>query len=283
MDKLENLQQKRSELNSINITNERAVKELREYDDIWFRSIAPYLFHKPFKHNLIELNIKRYKLVLKLNRIIELLPQHYISKISNKTLCNVCNSNLIYVAKGKVYCEKCDANDDIIVNKRGIYSPKKHFRNWLDYIMGREDDIQAKDLNQLKTDIINILNDKNIDVNKINVYDIRRCLKLCKATKYNKHLTTLYREITDKQTPTICLETEAILLKHFDMIILVLDRCNIRFYPYYIYKLIEVFGLDKDKEVLKFIYLQSIKTLSERDKRWKEICKKINVRFIPSL
>ena len=225
MDQLENLQQKRSELsehllkigselNSINITNEKAVKELREYDDIWFRNIAPYLFHKPLKYNLIDLNIKRYKLVLKLNRIIELLPQHHISKISNKTLCNVCNSNLIYVAKGKVYCEQCDVNNDIIANKKAFYSPKKHFRNWLDYIMGREDDIQAKDLNQLKSDIINILNNKNININTINIYNIRRCLKLCKATKYNKHLTTLYREVRGKQTPLICLGTEAMLLKH---------------------------------------------------------------------
>ena len=125
---------------------------------------------------MIDLNIKRYKLVLKLNKVIELSSRHYISKISNKALCNICNSNLIYVAKGKVYCEQCDVNDDIIVNIKGIYSPKKHYQNWLDYIMGREDDIQDKDLNQLEKDIINILNNKKIDINTINLYNIRRCL-----------------------------------------------------------------------------------------------------------
>ena len=288
MEQLDILQHKRSELNNINITDEEAIKLLKEYDDLWFRNISPYTFRKPLKLNLIELNIKRFKLVCRLNKVIEVhnnSSQIHISKIYNIPLCNTCYSKLIYIAKGKVYCESCNKNDDILFNKKGIYNPRKHFRNWIDHIIGREDDIQATDLNRIKDNIIDILNTTKVNINDITIHDIRNYLKLCKATKYNKNLTKLYREVTGKETPMLCQQTETKLLHYFNIIILISNNVtsNLKSYPYYIYKLIELFGTNEDKKVLKFIYLQSTKTLSESDKCWREVCNKIGINFIPTI
>ena len=275
-DQLDTLLHNRHALNSINITNEEALKELKEYDKIWFRNIAPYI--RPLKHNLIGINIKRFKLIHKLNKVSKLCNEPCIP-ITNR-VCDICQSKLIDIAKGKIYCGKCNVNDDIIFNKKGVYSPQKHFRNWLDCIIGREEDM--KGLNEVKNSIISILNNKNLDINDITIYDIRRCLKLCKAVKYNKNLTKLYKEITGKETPTLCLQTETIILKYAKLISLNVEL-NMKYYPYYIYKLIELFGSDEDKKILKFIYLQSNKTISKSDKSWEELCKKINIKFIPTM
>ena len=127
---------------------------------------------------------------------------------------------------------------------------------------------------------------KKINIDTVTIYDIRHCLKLCKATKYKKNLTKLYRIVTGKETPILCVQTESEISKCFSIITLILSNENVssmKSYPYYIYKLVELFGTDSDKEVLKFIYLQSRKTLIESDKRWSGICKKINITFIPTV
>ena len=163
MEYLDQLQHKRHELNDVNTTDKEAIQELKAYDDIWFKYISPYLFYKPTKHPLIELTIKRFKLVSKLNNVIELYNKsssNCISQIDKQVVCNICCNKLICVAKGKVYCDKCSINDDIIFNKKGFYNPQKHFRSSLDYITGREDDIQVEHLIKLKNDIMYILNDK---------------------------------------------------------------------------------------------------------------------------
>ena len=274
---LDELIQKRFELKSLWLRESSIIEELKKYDEIWFKNITPHLFYVPLKNNLIDLNIKRFKLADKLNTIIELSGSS-LSKTQTKKECNVCKNKLIDLGKGKMYCEKCNINDDIIFNKKGVYSTQKHLQSWLDYIIGREED----NLDEIKDKIVNILNNKNINVNDVTIYDIRRCLKQCKATKHNKSLTKLYREVTGKETPTLCMETEALVVKYVRIISLNVEL-NMKFYPYYIYKLVELFGSKEDKRVLKFIYLQSNQTIVERDKSWREICKELNIKFISTL
>lgn len=209
-------------------------------------------------------------------------------KVTNmfEFVCNVCG--FVEKMEGTV-CEDDIYNIDR--PKHGSYDPAKHCRFWIERIQGRESrEIPEKIISDIKKCI---QRDKIINKEQITCREIRRYLSQTRHSSYNEHVPLIRKIITGISPPQLTDGEVQLINIYFDKVVKVyeeikpVDKTNVPYHPYIIYKIIEhIFRSDLNKKargILSCIHLQSRETLIENDRMWKQICSYIDdIDYVPT-
>ena len=196
------------------------------------------------------------------------------------------------------YCENCGkeielygcigTDEDLYHHNRSKvhpYNPTRHCKAWLDKIQGKERlNILSIHIDKLKSAMDNDKIDYMDATLPISVY--RLYLKKCKLSKYNEHVNKIRQLISSYYTPQLEYDDCKIINYYFRLVLKAFDKLkssnknNLPYHPYFIFKIIE--EKIKDKSILKFIHLQSNKTLIKHDILWKKICELTSLTYHPT-
>ena len=202
---------------------------------------------------------------------------------TSELLCIKCGE--IHTLIGSVFEDSQFYNQEGNRYKHGSYDPNRHCKFWIDRIQAKEntiieDSILEKIKNCIKKDKIE--NIKNISIDQFRLY-----LKQTNLSKLNDHIPLIKKLITGYIPPQLTHNELHILFNYFDKatktyeIIKPKEKSNSLYYPFLIYKILDLIIEDKNKkrELLSCIHLQSYETLIDNDKIWFQICKQ-NSTFV---
>jgi hypothetical protein len=214
-----------------------------------------------------------------------------IVKINNDK-CNCVNSVKLDINDNEIVCDICGwvynkTNKFSNIDDTNIikYDFLRHYRIWLEKILATNDKYLNKYQNEFN--IIKNYIEKEYPLiqqrKKISISQLRELLKKLNVTKLNDLISLLMKKICYKNIPTLTAKEITDLENLFINIIKVFDSIkekndiNRKYYPYFIYKIIEFYFKDnKEKLVLlSFVHLQKAKTLYANDKLFKKITEKI--------
>lgn len=199
-----------------------------------------------------------------------------IMAASSEMVCTHCG--YLYELKGTVFSDAQFYAQDSTRYKHAGYEPSKHCKSWLERIQAREtntiSDAQLSKIEQC------IRRDGIANKKRLSIEQLRRYLKDTGLTELNEHVALIKRLITGVAPPQLSYaETQDITnsfskaVKAYNLIRPV-DKSNLIFYPYLLWKLIEMHVSDyiKRKTLLSFIHLQGTQTLIQNDQIWARIC-----------
>lgn len=272
----------KNRINSINILNkiDLIYQEIKNYVHLNNIDIPDRL-----KIDLIEFNNTAYSAFVEYS--LDLNNENYSS--SNCMCSNFVSigyTELACVVCGKVYFINATAPNNAVDDKQSIkYDFLRHYRLWLDKILA----INDKYLNKYEKDIEllekKIYSDYPIEQqrNRLNIDTIRAYLKNTNLTKLNDIVPILLKKITKNEPPKLTSYEYFDLENIFVQVMKVYDtiktpnEINRKYYPYFIYKIIEHYfeNNNEKKALLKNIHLQKRKTLVTNDLKWKMICDKL--------
>lgn len=244
---------------------EKLYKKIYQYINIYNKSKLVY--------NIDEIN---YDICTCGNKMI-------IQANTSELLCIKCGE--IHTLIGSVFEDSQFYNQEGNRYKHGSYDPNRHCKFWIDRIQAKEntiieDSILEKIKNCIKKDKIE--NIKNISIDQFRLY-----LKQTNLSKLNDHIPLIKKLITGYIPPQLTHNELHILFNYFDKatktyeIIKPKEKSNSLYYPFLIYKILDLIIEDKNKkrELLSCIHLQSYETLIDNDKIWFQICKQ-NSTFV---
>jgi len=203
--------------------------------------------------------------------------------------CNVINKINInkyeYVCPecGKIYVNTINAsnNNNSNVDKQTKYDFLRHYRIWLDKILAVNDVYLKKHSDKISLIEKKIKEDYNLEQQrkKLNIDIIRKYLKTLNLTKLNDLAPLILKKITNTQCPQLTSKEYIDLENLFIQVMKIYDsiksdNINRKYYPYFIYKIIEYYfkGNQEKQKILSHIYLQKKKTLVNNDLIWKQMC-----------
>lgn len=219
---------------------------------------------------------------------------------TNYDICDSCNNDVEYSEqKNMLICNYCGYikyvvpdNKSLPRSKIGNFKPQRHFKVWMERILGRESELEIKCNNvdivsTIKKDLIS----RNKSVEHITIDDIRNVLKEIDKTNLNKNTTLLAKKITGRSPPYI---TDEIYKKTYDLFIKVMNardslsnnRCNRIYYPYYIYKIFNIILEGDDRRITNYIHLHKNNTICVNDNEWRLICDivpELNGKYTPTI
>jgi hypothetical protein len=288
--------------------------ECERYSDIFYSFIREENFLNKIDNIFVKLKslVIKYKQSLCNKTMRKLFTDFQDINITIKlptkqyNKCEDCQSDMSIVsASSEILCRKCGKSEILsgIVfedeqfyyqegqrTKHGSYDPSKHCKFWIDRIQA----IESKKIPEnLITDVkkyISYIGIRNID--EMTCEDIRYILRKVKHTLFNEHIPLIRKIITGVVPPQLTDHEKQLIILYFSKAIKIYEesrtsKTNIMYYPYLIYKIIEIILSDpRDKKrkiaLLSCIHLQSNDTLSENDNTWKIVCKELNFKFIPT-
>ena len=241
--------------------------------------------------------------------ITSLLSEHaVVPKNRMLIICDECSSEMVIEPeRSEAICSntKCSALKKLEISlfpgqsgqenskaKTGKFLPDRHLRSWLIHIQAKEDDAEIG-----TQDTDNIYGEKLISeiratltadrevLRLIDPYKTRAILKRLGKSKYNRNASKIMKKLTGVGPPSLSDEMNTKICGIFSRIVEIHERIhaaekpNRNFYPYYIYKIIELITPENDKETLRilfYIYSQSSRTLSKNDSDWKLIIAELN-------
>ena len=247
--------------------------------------------------NSISIDLNYDKLYKKMINYINLYNKskliYNIDEI-NYDICTCGNKMIIQANTSELLCIKCGEIHTLIGSvfedsqfynqegnryKHGSYDPNRHCKFWIDRIQAKEntvieDSVIEKIKNCIKKDKIE--NIKNISIEQFRLY-----LKQTNLSKLNDHIPLIKKIITGYIPPQLNHNELHLLFNYFDKatktyeIIKPKEKSNSLYYPFLIYKIIDLIIDDNNKkrELLACIHLQSYETLIDNDKIWFQICK----------
>ena len=283
---------------SINYENKEKILEISEkfYKILENNNILNLLdiIYKNINNNLLYEN----KLEIEHNKILLLdYKNNYIcnDNVYNTKIekCTCVNSYKLNINENEIICNICGSiyNKPILKNHNVEdiniikYDFLRHYRIWLEKILG----INDKYLNKYKDEYNKIKNYVEREYplmaerKKITITLLRQFLKKLNITKLNDLISILMKKICNIQIPTLNAKELTDMENLFINIIKVYDiikdkkEINRKYYPYFIYKIIEYYFRDNKEKltILKFIHLQKKKTLAQNDIVFKTITEKI--------
>lgn len=226
-----------------------------------------------------------------------------VKKIDYK-ICPVCSSKMtIYPTQSEIRCGQCDFTfllkgivfdetnmytSDGTLTKRGSYETSRHCRYHLERILA------IKSINNIETlteKIVKWLRQNNYKYFKlVTCRDLRRCLKDIKETRYNEHIPFLRQLICGVSPERLFHHEMRIVYIYFDKAAVTFDkirfgvRANLKYYPYFIFKIIEmILNTPEDQKrlssIVDCIHFQRDNTIVSNDRLWKEICEKVQTEI----
>jgi hypothetical protein len=260
------------------------------YKDIIFE------YNLKFKNNKLDNYI--YDKIFK--KIFQLLNVYNKSKIIynideiNYDLCSCGHKMIIQANTSELLCIKCGEIHTLIGSvfedsqfynqegnryKHGSYDPNRHCKFWIERIQAKENTvIEEKTLEKIKTCI---KKDKIDNIKNISIDQFRLYLKQTNLSKLNDHIPLIKKLITGYIPPQLSHNELHLLFNYFDKAtktyetIKPKEKSNSLYYPFLIYKILDLIieDVNKKRELLTCIHLQSYETLIDNDKIWAQICK----------
>jgi len=196
--------------------------------------------------------------------------------LSSEMVCNHCG--YIYEMKGTVFNDSQFYSQESIRYKHAGYEPSKHVKCWLERIQARETNTITEQ--QLSKIDACIRRDGIANKKRLTIEQLRKYLKDTGLTELNEHVSLIKRLITGVAPPQLTYSETQDITNSFSKAIKAYNlirpssKSNIIFYPYLVWKLIEMHVDDhvKRKDLLSFIHLQGTQTLVQNDQIWSRIC-----------
>lgn len=235
------------------------------------------LLFKAYASTPIDTDIKKvdYKICQLCQAKMTLDPDHVELKCTNNDCSNV------VILKGTMFDDSHLYTSEGSVAKRGAYETSRHCRYHLDRILA----IKNPNLPQRVLDKIQAwLKQNNFKYLKlVTCPDLRRCLKEIKETKWNEHVPYIRQTICGISPDRLFHHEQRQLYIWFEKAVSAFikikdgERANLKYYPYFIFKIIEqILNKPVDKErlqsIVDCIHFQRDNTIVANDKLWNDIC-----------
>ena len=196
---------------------------------------------------------------------------------SSEMVCNHCG--YLYELKGTVFDDNQFYSQEGMRYKHAGYEPSKHCKAWLERIQARETNTITE--SQLKKIDACIRRDGITNKKRLSIEQLRRYLKDTDLTELNEHVALIKRLVTGIAPPQLTYAETQDITNSFSKavkaynIIRPMNKSNMLFYPFLLWKLIDMHVEDRTKRkcLLSFIHLQGTQTLIQNDQIWAEICK----------
>ncbi len=203
--------------------------------------------------------------------IMQVMPE------SSELVCDNCG--YLYELKGTVFNDCQFYSQESIRYKHAGYEPSKHVKSWLERIQAKETNTITDD--QLIKIEACIKRDGITNKKRLTIEQLRRYLKDSGLTELNEHVALIKRLITGIAPPQLTYAETQDITNSFSKavkaynVIRPSNKSNMLFYPYIVWKLVEMHIPDfyKRKNLLSFIHLQGAQTLIQNDTIWAQICK----------
>jgi hypothetical protein len=187
----------------------------------------------------------------------------------------------IQTLKGMTFDDNLHTNSEGTITKRGAYETSRRFRFHLDRILAKKSPQISDEIWTKINAWIKVNNFQHIKT--LSCKDLRRCFKDIKETHLNEHAPFIRQKLTG-------IGPERLYHYELDQLIILFDkadmafkringdsRANLKYYPYFIYKILEII-LNKPEDqtrlwsIIECIHFQQTKTLISNDKLWQQIC-----------
>lgn len=241
-------------------------------------SLELQLLMKKYHTTPIDTQVHRfdYKICPSCNSKMILFP-HTI-----ELRCQKCN--YIMILKGTAFDETHLYTNDGNMTKRGAYETSRHCRYHLERILA----IKNPNINERVWEKIHLwLKRNNFQYLKlVTCPDYRRCLKEIKETKYNEHVPFIRQVISGVSPERLFHHEIRSLYMYFEKAVSAFnklkdgERANLKYYPYFIFKIIEmILSKPDDKKrlqsIVDCIHFQRDNTIVANDRLWAEICEEV--------
>ncbi len=212
-------------------------------------------------------------------------------------VCECGTKMIIQSSTSELLCSKCGFTVNLIGSvteeaqlfaqegnrvSHGSYDPARHCKFWIERIQAKENTVIPKESiarirRSIQKDYPDTANYKNISVKQFRAY-----LKQNNLSKLNDHIPLIKKIITGHVPPQLSFKEHQLLFIYFDKAartyekIKPFNKKNSLYYPFLIYKILELIIDNKDKrdKLLDCIHLQSYETLIDNDRIWFDICQK---------
>lgn len=201
-------------------------------------------------------------------------------------LCTQCNTETMERDGDMLVCLNCNiikidsaevSSGKKIRSKTMNSNPEIHYKNWIKWIISND---VSKDLSDViiktKAQLNSLYPGENIIYVTLN--SIRSIFNTINFKHY-KYCAMVARLAMNLPIIQICNTRLNKCLILFNKVIktskLSSDRINNIFYPYYIFKLFDLYLEGSERHILNFIHLHNPGTLNENDREWYNICNKI--------
>ena len=209
---------------------------------------------------------------------IKFLPEINQILVDNKLVCKFCG----FSKNETLFCSP--ENNEM--NKKIIYPYKRlnHLKECLNQLQAKESiNVPA----EIKEKINKELQKRKIKLEDTKYEDVKNIIKALKLNKYYDHYIYLTVIITGKQPMTLKKQEEKEIIIMFQNILnayeTIESKTRINFLNYY-YVLHKIFEIKNNHEFIKYCpLLKSNDKLIQQDMIWKQICKKLNWKYIASI
>jgi len=234
------------------------------------------------------LTITNHPEIIQLKKMLNALP-HFYYKISY----DICTCGSRMVADREELQMRCACGIEvpmpIISNdaqfygqegqsaKPGIFNPSKHYRNWIDLILGVSSTIPIDVINKCR----------NYIHSNSTIQDVRTTLREMNRTDLTKHASAVWSQVIGQPVPKV---SSQVLAKGESLFIQVLEarnhikelhNRNRKYYRYYIFKILDLLipFEHPDRRILHFKHLQGSDTVEKNDNEWRLICEKLQLEW----
>ena len=196
--------------------------------------------------------------------------------------CTKCD--YILLLKGMMYDESHMYSNDGSLAKRGAYETSRHCRYHAERILAIKNPNIPEAVIGTSGKIDKWLERNGFKFVKLaTCSDYRRCLKEIDETKYNEHVPYI-RQVKSGVSPERLFHLEMSLLSiYFEKAVTefnrikVNERANLKYYPYFIFKIVEIIlSKSEDKKrlqsIVNCIHFQRDNTIVANDRLWNQIC-----------
>lgn len=256
-----------AQLNSIMQKCKNAIKE---------PSLEVSLKFKKYNEIPFDVEVKRqeYKLCPNCESKMNIDPHN------SELRCNSCD--YIMILKGTVFDESV-SSPEVNLTKRSAYETSRHCKFHIERILA----IKMPNIKETTWQkIYKWLNDNNYKYHKLVTCKVlRRCLKEIKeATKLNEHVPFIRQYITGISPERLFYHETRQLFIDFEKVVETCkriqngERGNLKYYPYYIFKILEMRIKDPKRlqSITDCIHFQHDDTLVTNDRIWEQICAELD-------
>lgn len=174
-------------------------------------------------------------------------------------------------------------------SKSGKFNPNHHCQEWMVRIQGLEPETELGD----PKDDENTRGEKLIAniraearrtgrlLAMLEVEDVRTLLSNIKMSQFNRNASLILKKLTGVAPPILCEEKKVRAEIMFSMANaaraeICSDSSNRSYYPYYIFKILDLIldFDDPDRLLMCYIHMQGENTIDNNDAEWAEICKR---------
>jgi hypothetical protein len=175
-------------------------------------------------------------------------------------------------------------------SKSGTFNPNRHFQFWWTHILARESEeelLDERDVDNMCGDFVlrsvrTMVARERLILRRIDVNTVRAVLRDINRTNLNRNVPLILKKVTGVGPPQL---SEAIEVRVENLFTKAIEasehiarrgRVNRNYYPYYIYKILDlILPLSADRRILFYIYIQSSETVESDDADWERICAEV--------